>query len=614
MAEKRFSLIDFYERRARRILPSLFVVLAFTTIAAAMTLFPADFKRYGQSLFATGAFISNIYFYLTSDYFAPATEHLPLVHTWSLAVEEQFYIFFPILLLIFSSRSVNAKFSVVLFLSACSLILAHTMVGVDASAAFYLLPTRAWELGAGALCAIWLMKRERPQNDIFASAGLVMILVSILAFDKSFPTPSLYTAVPVIGASLIIVFGTTRGLSGLILTWRPMVWIGLVSYSAYLWHQPLFSLTREASGIEPPVVAMLILCGLTFLFAYLSWRFVEQPFRRGGRGIFPTRPVIFAASAVGLAAMVAIGFTVHSANGFPQRINQQLTTILAAAQDRSPQTNTCLVTIDARAIPDMRSDNCLWPSSRDRSNGLVVLVGDSHANALSGVLSQQLPAAGYDFLQLTVRGCAPFPGFRKDASNRDCHSANLAIAAHLDEIAPYRIIVAWRGTSMFAEQFDNGEGGVDLQPYAGMDLQEDYYPDLRTEDQITQVLSIFRRGLNRLAAYGPLLIIGPIPEAGWNVPNTYARFVQWRGATDLSTSRAAFDRRHTDTFTILNEFETAGQQVLYPHRILCNAERCMNAVDETIYYFDDDHLSNEGARLMLPSIIEALADGAYAER
>ena len=607
ITENRFSLFEFYERRARRILPALFFVLFATTLIAALTLFPSDYRRFGQSLLATATFLSNAYFYLSSDYFAPASEQLPLIHTWSLAVEEQFYIFFPILLLFTARFSKKVNFCIILALSICSLVLAQFLINYDSAAAFYLLPSRAWELGAGALCAITILNRPRPKSEVATSIGLFMILASFILYDQHTPTPSMLTLLPVCGASLILVFGSTTGIAGRILSSKVMVWIGLISYSAYLWHQPIFALVRSASGIEPPAILMGALCVLSLLLAHLTRIFIESPFRRRTSGLFSSRKGIFSAAGTGLLALFVAGFAIHISNGFPNRIDEKTKFLLAARQDRSPQTKTCLVTIDAlQTLPEVAPDECFWPHLTQSNKGLVVIVGDSHANAIAGALSAVLPRSGYDFRQITIRGCAPFLGFRKDASNRNCHAANLLVRERLKALQPDQIIVMWRGTSMFMDQFDNGEGGVDHQTYAGMNLEKDYYPDLIGRNKEAQALAVFRRGLSELAGFGALVIIGPVPEAGWNVPETYARFARWRKSESLSTSRRLFDERNQALLALLENLESEGSRVIYPHDELCHDQRCINAIGDQIYYFDDDHLSNAGAHMLAPAVLKAL--------
>ena len=251
----RFSILNFYERRARRILPALTAVLLFTTIAAFILMPAGLFKSYSQSLVSVSTFLSNVFFYLTSGYFSTASDEKPLLHTWSLAVEEQYYIFFPVLL---SVLWFIGKKRLTLFISALtitSLLLAQYLSfkqAVDAN--FYLIFSRSWELFAGSLIAITGIQKfsiAKRGRDIIGSIGLTLIFYSIVFFDRLTPFPSMYTLAPVIGACLVIIFCDSTTTIGKFLSNRLFVGIGLISYSLYLWHQPIFAFLRIKTIGEP---------------------------------------------------------------------------------------------------------------------------------------------------------------------------------------------------------------------------------------------------------------------------------------------------------------------------------------------------------------------------
>lgn len=235
--EDRFSLWTFYERRARRILPALFVVLLACLPFAWVWMLPEQLEAFGKSLVAVMLFGSNILFWRETGYFAPAAEEKPLLHTWSLAVEEQYYLVVPLILMVGLRRfGRNPTFWGLVILSLVSLALCEIGRRSHPSAAFYLAPTRAWELLAGSLCA-FIQRHDGRQrrSQVLSGLGLGLICASVLAFDGQTPFPSLYALVPVLGTVLIILFATADTLAGRILTLRGFVGIGLISYSAYLW-------------------------------------------------------------------------------------------------------------------------------------------------------------------------------------------------------------------------------------------------------------------------------------------------------------------------------------------------------------------------------------------
>lgn len=288
LEQDNFSIIRFYERRARRILPALFFVMLCCIPFAWKWMLPSELKDFSQSVVSVVFFASNILFWREEGYFAPAAEMKPLLHTWSLAVEEQYYVLFPIFLLLawrFGRRSV---FWSICAIAALSLAASEWSWRNAPSANFYLAPTRAWELLAGSICAFLLSGREPRASNALSLAVLGLIVFAIFYFDDSTPFPSVYALAPVLGTALIILFGGSGSWAARLLSTRSFVGIGLISYSAYLWHQPLFAFARIRSVLEPSPELMMALAALSLVLAYFSWRYVETPFRKGKASIFAT--------------------------------------------------------------------------------------------------------------------------------------------------------------------------------------------------------------------------------------------------------------------------------------------------------------------------------------
>lgn len=279
-----FSLRGFYERRARRILPALFVVMVVCAPAAYQLLLPSDLEAFARSVLATSLFSSNFLFWSESGYFDSSAELKPLLHTWSLAVEEQYYLLFPLLMMVgWRLRRRTLVLSLVV-IAALSLGMAHWGATRNPSATFFLLPTRAWELLFGSLLAIYMAGgdkiRTRAGRELGGLMGLGMIGYAVFSFDKLTPFPSLYALVPVTGAALIILCATPQTSVGRLLALPPLVGMGLISYSAYLWHQPIFAFARYRSPDELDISEITILILATIALAYLTWKFVELAFRR----------------------------------------------------------------------------------------------------------------------------------------------------------------------------------------------------------------------------------------------------------------------------------------------------------------------------------------------
>ena len=366
-----FSLIRFYERRARRILPALFFVCLACIPLAWLWLTSSDMKSFAQSLVAVATFWSNVLFWYQSGYFDTSAELKPLLHTWSLAVEEQYYIFFPLFLMLASKLGRRHVVPVLAVVFALSLLVAQWGAYHRAAATFYLLPTRGWELLTGAFAAFYLQRRSvaaTPKvKNAMSAAGLVLILGAVFVYDRGTPFPSLYALVPTVGTLLIILCATPGTIVHAVLSSKPLVGTGLVSYSLYLWHQPLFAFTRHALPEKPPALVMLGLIALSAVLAFLTWRYVETPFRLKSR---IARRQVWIASAAGAFVLVALGLLGYLSNGFP------------------------------RAYPSVVDTNA--------ENTLVeptMVIGDSHAKHLLSGLDALMSAKVVD---RTSPGCIPF--------------------------------------------------------------------------------------------------------------------------------------------------------------------------------------------------------------
>lgn len=317
----KFSIITFYDRRARRILPALFAVMLFCLICGYFTMMPDEYKNLGQSLVATSFFSNNVLLALTTGYWDLVSEFKPLLHTWSLGVEEQYYIIIPLLLLLawkFFKNKILLMFSLI-FIS--SFVFANWFVNVSPNVAFYILPTRAWEIALGGIVAV-LLNRNLIKNENFATnnilslLGLILICISIFAFDSSVLSPSYYLLIPTIGTSLIIIFSTEKTIAYRILSIKPIVFIGLLSYSLYLWHQPIFAFLRIYSIEEPNTSTFLYSIILIFAISYLSLKYIEAPFRN--KNII-SRKFIFTFAFIGSLFFVSSGLYLNKNYGIPSR-------------------------------------------------------------------------------------------------------------------------------------------------------------------------------------------------------------------------------------------------------------------------------------------------------
>jgi peptidoglycan/LPS O-acetylase OafA/YrhL len=415
-----FSLSRFYERRARRILPALLLVMLACLPFAWMWLSRTDLEDFSQSLVAVSTFAANFLFWQESGYFDTAAELKPLLHTWSLAVEEQFYLLFPLFLLVcrrFDVRWTSVALGSVFMLSLASAVWASAAMP---AAAFYLLPTRCWELLLGA-SAVFIPRQHgvrhygRAIGELGGWGGLALILYSVLRFDEGTTFPGLYALVPTVGALLVIVFAQAGTTVAALLGHRALVGLGLISYSAYLWHQPIFAFAKHAPVPDLTAGSFVFLSLLSFGLAYLTWRFIESPFRSEER---VDRRWIVLLSLSGPALFAGIGLAVLSNMEAIQRYKTGLMTEtqrgfysivseMDVVDDHFPRNagtgteNACrfnIKVIDPSVAA--RMNGCF----RSHGSGVLIL-GDSHAIDLFGsVLSR------FDdrfVVGVTSAGCRP---------------------------------------------------------------------------------------------------------------------------------------------------------------------------------------------------------------
>ena len=371
MAEGKFSIIKFYERRARRILPALFFMMAVCLPFAWLWLTPADLKDFGQSLVAVSTFSSNILFWQESGYFEIAAELKPLLHTWSLAVEEQYYILFPIFLMLtwrLGIKWVLLLLSIVFFIS---LGVAQWGAYNSPSAAFFLLPARGWELLVGVFAAFYLKYNTHLKSHILNQAlsllGFGMIAYSIIAFDKTTSFPSLYTLIPTIGTGLLILCAVPKTYVHKLLSLKFIVGIGLISYSAYLWHQPLLAFARHSSFVEISELILITLCLASLLMALFSWRFVEKPFRSKTK---VSSGLIFKFSIIFALFFSITGLWLYQSNGalkyYPKEKQQVLGSFIDAAE----------------YVIERHRQIRLLEFSKDNEKKDILIIGDSYSEDL----------------------------------------------------------------------------------------------------------------------------------------------------------------------------------------------------------------------------------------
>ena len=455
LAENRFSFADFYARRIRRIFPALTVVLAAVAIAGWFLLFADDYQRLGKHIAAGAAFAANFALWQESSYFDTAAELKPLLHLWSLGIEEQFYLVWP-LLLAGASRWRRGPLALTLALGVVSFLISIWTVRVDRTAAFYAPWTRFWELLAGATLACVesdrqlsaLVARMTSSTTIVNAAstiGVLMLGAGVALIDSTRVFPGLWVLLPVVGTFLLIVAGPLAWFNRALLSRPVVVWVGLISYPLYLWHWPLLAFARISAGGTPPAAVRLFWVALSVLLAWLTYRFVEWPIRFGSR-----RGQLIPAMAAAMVAVFAVGIATNASGGFIERpINRSDAAHLVEFYERMRRQGLrdayraeCdfmdWVTEDARTSLD---PSCTAAGP----NGTVFLWGDSFAQSLSLGIRQQLPQ-GVTLAQVATSACGPaIDNFDLSVRDRRCEKANTYALAHIERLRPRVTIVAQAG-------------------------------------------------------------------------------------------------------------------------------------------------------------------------
>jgi peptidoglycan/LPS O-acetylase OafA/YrhL len=574
--EGTFSLRSFYERRARRILPALFLVMAASSLMAWLLFFPNDFEAFSRSVIATTLFSSNFLFWSETGYFDTAAELKPLLHTWSLAVEEQYYILFPLFLILMWRVARSRTGLALALLGALSLLLAEWGAQKHPEAAFFLLPFRFWELALGALAALYLSGRKPSfgpgVSQLGSGIGLALILWAVFWFDKDTPFPGFNALVPTVGTGLIILFAMPSTLVGRLLSNRQLVGVGLISYSAYLWHQPLLAFARYRSLTEPPIGILLGICALTFCLAYLSWRFVEIPLRRKDTY---SRRGIFVASATGAAIAVVIGIAGVSSRGFEEgfvaSLDDRQKVVWHSSTAAGAERNECHFRMGQLTEGSLEK----FAACARRHGQAVVVLGDSHGINVYNALSQ---TAGHPFLVGVVDG-----GCRPHTPEPRCRYEE--VEAFLSSHAKFVSKVIYNQAGFYLITDETGAPGR-RRLFRGRRIG--FYPP--NHEYVDKVAAY----LQRLETYADVIWVGPWLEPHVNV-NVLRRLALNCWMVDLPINRnivATFERLDDVIAEKLKNYP----EITYVSSI--EALGFSSAADlydcEHIYWSDGDHWSGAG--------------------
>ncbi|SDI61443.1 acyltransferase family protein [Lutimaribacter saemankumensis] len=605
IAKGSFSLVSFYERRARRILPALTAVVLASLAIGWFVLLPAEMKKLGQSAFATAFFLSNVYFTKTLDYFANAAEFAPLLHTWSLAVEEQFYLFFPLLLMLLPWRDRRKPLWIVIGLSVFSFGAAVLMLPIQPDWAFYLIFFRAWELGAGAILALASIHspKNRFAREFLALAGISAILVPVFIFDATTPFPGAAALPPVVGTTVLIWVGTRGGGSivNTLLCNRVFVWFGLISYSLYLWHWPILAFLRIILGTAHLHFATSITAvSVSIAMAWLSFRFVERPFRMHSRASLNQR-AIFLTSALSLVTLIGAGLFLHASDGVPARLPAAVTAIASFADDRNPRRDDCfgvkpsdgLCSIGAPRGEDGRRDFLFW--------------GDSHADAFMPGMDRTADLFGQTGIFAGHSACPPILYIQRVSNGQKCTAFNESVWTWLEGQRDIPLVILGARWTLSVE-------GTRYKGEAGGSVSLEWIGPSGKQPSPVDNAALFEAGLSAtvakiVATRRKVILLGPVPEVGRSVPEFTAREALLGWTVSSPVTRKEYEARAGKTERILEHIAEAYDDVWYIplSDLFCDDQFCHMKDDQgTPLYFDDDHISLTAALNLLPSGLKSI--------
>lgn len=561
-----FSLAAFYERRIKRIFPAMLAVLVATLAAGALILWPADFAGLARSAMFSVAGAANLYFYWHTGYFDLAAHMQPLLHFWSLAVEEQFYVVWPAIIYFGTSRTAGTNRRIAAVVAAVivvSLAAAVVQVPRNPSAAFYLPHLRAWELALGALLtfvpagAAWRRSRE-----LAAALGLALIAYSVFTLTERDAFPGLNAVPPTLGAALFIWAGA-GGLTliGRALAVAPVRFIGLISYSLYLWHWPIIVFYRQITGREhPPGAHIAALTVGAIVLAALTWRYVEQPFRKRG-GVFGRRRVVFTAGIGAALCVMATAGVVVRADGFQGRLDAQVSKVLAYTHyypKKEFRVGQCFQEPGGTAADFDRAE-CI-PAPGQKS---VMLWGDSTVAQYYWGIKEPLKAAGYAVGQITASSCPPLLG--KVVNDRpNCKAINDFAIEQIQAARPTIVVLG----AMWP---------LDAASYA------------QFQDTVARIQS----------AGSQVVVMGNVPRFPDRVPTLLAARMSAAGShADMGVYDIAKDGDLLFSNQILADWvaKQPGARFVSPVGELCPGGMCpILSADGLPFYYDGVHLTDVGA-------------------
>lgn len=580
-----FSFAKFYGRRIRRIFPALLMVMATSFAIGWFFLLTDEFKQLGKHIAAGAAFVSNLVLWQEAGYFDNTADTKPLLHLWSLAVEEQFYIVWPLLLWVAWKYRFNYLF-VTLIVIVASFSLNLIDVKKDPVPAFYAPQTRFWELLSGTVLAyLFLYKSKLISNtpkwlmEVLAAVGITIFVIGLFTINKDRSYPGVWALIPVLSAALIIAAGSNAWLNKVVLSNRALVWFGLISFPLYLWHWPLLSFARIVEGGTPSALARTTILLVSVFLAWATYRFIERPLRYGRAANFKIFALMIVMVAVGYA-----GFQAYSHQGYTHRSVVQSESVNAVAFEWPEDKNKTTYCVEK--IKPFISVYCV--ASQDRPIE-VALIGDSHANALHDFVDAYYSQKGKGVIQLGQGGCPPFLGVERDAAG--CPKLMNDVVSYVEK------------TPEITKVFITGRLAA---PFTGINFgnppSANFYSLKSVVDPgLTSRTQIFDAGLQAMVerllyANKDVTIILDLPELDFDPKSCLKR----SSRDDCQISKAIVEQRQAGYRKAVYEIAKSNKiQTVDLMEAFCSKDNCYAKVDGKVLYRDKHHLGTWGTSFLL---------------
>ncbi len=579
----KFSMINFWEKRARRILPALFVVVFSSLFVGYFVLMPREFEALGEQVQYNSMFLSNYLFYKQQGYFDISNELKPLLHTWSLSVEEQYYLIYPAMLVLLLKFIKEKTLFTLLAIIVISFAMSVYGVFYSPKSAFYLLHMRAWELALGA-AIVFLSKRYLQStlvSNIASYAGFLLIVFSVTLFDDKIYFPGYSALAPCLGAALIIWSNSEKQNSlAKLLSLRPIVFVGLISYSWYLWHWPALVYMKYISS-NTGELALGIMLVSTFFISVLSWKYIETPFRK--KRYLVKRERYLAVSAVTSMVFISVGGFIYKSEGLPGRLSEPVANVVSAYKDINPMREKCM-------MPDLdkiKEANICQTLTVEGTDPKFLLWGDSHADAIQPALNINSNKYGINGYVAAYPGCPPILDHYQKRRGKSfyCKEFNDEVFSLVKrENIKYVILAAswfnWArsDTNIYFKTRDNQHGGYDNIVIEGVDAT-----------------------INKLISEGVhVYFMRSIPIATFDPPRRLGIYFQLREKIEtpsIAKQRYMAKRRITDEL-IRRNINKEKFTVIDPVEALCEKDICKVLYKSKSLYSNGGHLSSYGAEFV----------------